>query len=69
MSAATGILNGYDAIRDDQEALYRDLHAHPELSHEESRTAAEVARRLEGWGFDVRSGIGGSGGRRHPARG
>ena len=42
--------------------LYRDLHAHPELSGDETRTAAIVAeelRRIGGW--DVTVGVGGTG--------
>lgn len=42
-------------------ALRRDLHAHPELGFAEHRTAAEVARRLESWGYTVTTGIGGTG--------
>lgn len=61
MNAVADILNDYETIRADQEALYRDLHAHPELSHDETRTAEEVSRRLEVWGFDVHTGIGGAG--------
>ncbi|HEX4703495.1 MAG TPA: amidohydrolase [Pseudonocardiaceae bacterium] len=41
--------------------LYRDLHAHPELSFAEVRTAAEVARRLAALGAEVTEGIGGTG--------
>lgn len=48
-------------IRAWQEDLYRDLHAHPELSHQEHRTAALVADRLRRSGFDVQEGIGGTG--------
>ncbi|WP_188509819.1 amidohydrolase [Conyzicola nivalis] len=33
--------------------LYRDLHAHPELSFEETRTAAIAAAELRAVGFDV----------------
>lgn len=61
MSAIAGIAEKYDSIRHDQEAFYRDLHQHPELSHQETRTAAEVAKRLEAWGFEVTTGIGGTG--------
>lgn len=38
--------------------LYRDLHAHPELSFEETRTAAIAAGELRSAGFDVIEGIG-----------
>jgi amidohydrolase len=46
---------------DDLEALYRDLHSHPELSFAETRTAAELARRLTAAGYEVHTGIGGTG--------
>lgn len=65
MSAVADILSDYESIREDQEAFYRDLHAHPELSHEEARTAGEVARRLTAWGFEVHSE---DRCRRHPAK-
>jgi hippurate hydrolase len=39
----------------------RDLHAHPELSLEEARTADVVARHLEESGLEVTRGIGGHG--------
>src|SRR6478736_3417623 len=42
-------------------ALRRDLHQHPELSGEESRTAGIVARRLTELGLDVRTSVGGYG--------
>lgn len=41
--------------------LYRDLHAHPELSYQEHRTAAAAAGRLTALGYDVTTGIGGTG--------
>ena len=41
--------------------LRRDLHAHPELGFEEHRTAALVAAKLTGWGYEVFPGIGGTG--------
>ena len=43
------------------EDLYRDLHAHPELSMQEQRTAAEAAERLAAAGYDVTTGVGGTG--------
>jgi hippurate hydrolase len=41
--------------------LRRDIHRHPELAFEEHRTAALVADRLEGWGYAVERGVGGTG--------
>jgi amidohydrolase len=41
--------------------LRRDLHAHPELSHNESRTAAVVASALRSLGLEPRIGVGGHG--------
>ena len=43
------------------EALYKDLHAHPELSFAEHRTAGVAAERLDAAGFAVTTGIGGTG--------
>jgi hippurate hydrolase len=37
--------------------LRRDIHAHPELAFEESRTASIVADRLAGWGIEVHRGL------------
>ncbi len=46
------------AIEDQVIAWRRDIHAHPELSNNEVRTAALVARHLEALGFDeVRTGV------------
>ncbi|WP_025156167.1 amidohydrolase [Leifsonia aquatica] len=45
----------------DLEALYRDLHAHPELSFAEHRTAGIVAEQLTALGVEVHTGIGGTG--------
>jgi metal-dependent amidase/aminoacylase/carboxypeptidase family protein len=42
-------------------AVYRDLHAHPELAFQETRTAAVAAQRLAGWGYQVSTGVGGTG--------
>ncbi|GAA4363927.1 M20 family metallopeptidase [Actinomadura verrucosospora] len=65
MVTATGsagrVLSGLDDIRSDLESLYRDLHAHPELGHQETRTSALVAERLNSWGYQVHDRIGGTG--------
>jgi len=39
----------------------RDLHAHPELGFDVTRTAARVQDLLTGWGIEVHTGVGGSG--------
>ena len=53
LSSATGVA--------DLGQLYRDLHAHPELSQQEHRTAALAADQLAAAGFDVTTNIGGTG--------
>jgi hippurate hydrolase len=45
----------------DLAALYRDLHAHPELAFQETRTAGIVAGRLRDLGYETTDGIGGTG--------
>ncbi|MEU9866060.1 amidohydrolase [Streptomyces sp. NPDC047971] len=42
-------------------ALYEDLHAHPELSFQEFRTAGIAAARLRDQGWEVTEGVGGTG--------
>jgi hippurate hydrolase len=61
MSGLDEILAGYAALQADQEAFYKDLHRHPELSHQEHRTAQRVAGELQKYGFTVQTGIGGTG--------
>jgi amidohydrolase len=60
-SAVASVLAGLDASRPWQEDLYRDVHQHPELSHQETRTAGLVAERLRGAGFEVHENVGGTG--------
>jgi amidohydrolase len=43
------------------ERLYTDIHAHPELSMQETRTARIAADRLRGAGYEVAEGIGNTG--------
>ncbi len=42
-------------------ALRHDIHAHPELAFKEHRTSDLVASLLAGWGYDVTTGIAGTG--------
>src|SRR6266446_6398116 len=44
---------------DDLLALRRDFHRHPELSHQERRTAEIIAERLHAAKLEVRTGVGG----------
>jgi amidohydrolase len=55
------VLAGLTEARRWQEDFYRNLHQHPELSHQEYNTAAAVARRLRAFDYGVRDGIGGTG--------
>jgi amidohydrolase len=45
----------------DLETLYTDVHAHPELSMQETRTSSLAADRLRAAGFDVTIGVGKTG--------
>ena len=45
MGTLEEILAGYDSLQAGQEAFYKDLHQHPELSHQEHRTAERVAKQ------------------------
>lgn len=45
----------------DLDALYTDLHRHPELSFQETRTAAVIAARLSELGLEYQEGIGRTG--------
>jgi amidohydrolase len=60
-SAVSSVLSGLDSTRAWQEELYRDIHQHPELWHQETRTAGLVADRLRGAGFEVHERVGGTG--------
>jgi hippurate hydrolase len=42
-------------------ATYEDLHRHPELGRQEHRTAGVVAEQLRALGYDVTTGVGGTG--------
>lgn len=61
MAATEQILQHYESIRPEQEDFYKDLHQNPELSHQEHRTAANVARSMDSYGFQTETGIGGTG--------
>ena len=50
-----------DAIYPDIEKLYIDLHRNPELAFHEQRTAAALAARVKALGYEVTTGVGGTG--------
>lgn len=61
-STATAIFDSWTAaIATRMADLYRDLHAHPELSLQEHRTAAAVAAALDPMELEVSTGVGGTG--------
>jgi hippurate hydrolase len=55
------VLGELDGVRGWLEDFYRDLHSHPELSHEETRTAAKVVARLRESGCELHEQVGGTG--------
>jgi len=56
------VLPRIEEFADELAAIRQDIHAHPELGFEETRTARLVADKLQEWGVDeVHTGIGGTG--------
>jgi hippurate hydrolase len=60
-NSSAPILVNLPNLLPDLEALYRDVHAHPELSMQETRTAGLAADKLRAAGYDVMTGIGKTG--------
>jgi hippurate hydrolase len=54
-------LDGLDGILPELRDVYRNIHAHPELSMQEQRTAGVAAADLQRAGYDVTTGVGGTG--------
>ena len=54
-------LVGIDEIYPKLDALYLDLHKNPELSMKEDKTAARLASELKALGYEVTTGVGGTG--------
>src|SRR5438105_1849029 len=59
--AASPALQPLDSIYPDLDAFYRDLHQTPELSSHEDKTAAKLAERMRKAGYEVTTGVGGTG--------
>jgi hippurate hydrolase len=54
-------LRNLDGMLPDLEALYKDVHSHPELSMQETRTAGLAADGLRAAGYEVTTGVGKTG--------
>ncbi len=50
-----------DAVYPEVETLYLDLHRNPELSLHEVQTSAKLAQRAKALGYEVTTGVGGTG--------
>src|SRR5665213_1225394 len=57
----TKILAPLHKMLPELEAAYKDIHAHPELSMQETRTAGIAAKHLKDNGFTVTTGVGKTG--------
>ena len=58
---AKNVLADLRTLLPDLESVYKDIHSHPELSMQESRTAGIAADRLHAAGYEVTTGIGKTG--------
>lgn len=61
MPSSEPLPENLQALLPQLEALYTDIHAHPELSMQETRTAGLAADHLRTAGFEVTTGVGGTG--------
>src|ERR1700719_5266523 len=55
------VLTNLGKLLPDLEPLYKDIHAHPELSMHETRTAGIAADKLRKAGYEVTTGVGKTG--------
>ena len=55
------ITRSLDAQYSRLDALYKDIHAHPELGFQEERTAARLATEMKALGYEVTEGVGKTG--------
>jgi metal-dependent amidase/aminoacylase/carboxypeptidase family protein len=61
VSSPDRLFGSLPAMLPELEALYKDVHSHPELSMQEKRTASLAADQLRAAGFEVTTGIGRTG--------
>ncbi|HET7248317.1 MAG TPA: M20 family metallopeptidase [Gemmatimonadales bacterium] len=59
--ASEPVLAGLGALLPNLKSIYTDIHSHPELSMQETRTAGIAESRLREAGFDVTTGVGKTG--------
>ena len=60
-SSPGSALRDLERLLPDLEALYKDVHSHPELSMQETRTAGIAADHLRAAGYEVTTGVGKTG--------
>jgi hippurate hydrolase len=58
---SSAVLANLASLVPDLESVYKDIHAHPELSTQEFRTAGIAADHLRAAGYEVSTGIGNTG--------
>ena len=61
LTAVPAAVEGLDSIYPHLDQLYLDLHKNPELSTKEEKTAQKLAAELRQLGFEVTTGVGGTG--------
>lgn len=61
LKKSAAVLGSLGGLLPDLESVYKDIHAHPELSMQETRTAGIAADRLRAAGYEVTTGVGKTG--------
>ena len=61
VSSSDTVLRNLEGLLPELETLYKDVHSHPELSMQETRTAGLAAGRLRAAGYEVTTGVGKTG--------
>jgi amidohydrolase len=59
--SSDAVLSNLDSLLPGLESFYKDLHAHPELSMQETRTAGLAADQLRAAGYEVSTSVGKTG--------
>jgi hippurate hydrolase len=61
LDAPNRVLANLSGLLPELEAIYKDIHAHPELSMQENRTANLAAKHLQDNSYEVTTGVGKTG--------